>query len=212
MIRKALTAIAALTFLAPLSAQAKTKLNYGTELELEVFNDDQSFVTFTPYVEREFPSGIYTGVELYNVHGDDDNESEFDLYLGYRGEAGLLSYDIYYYRYYLNQTGYDSDDLTAEVSDPLFGQLVGTTSLTSDLSGGWSGEQEVAYALPAGLELSAIYGVGELADDDDWEIGIAKSLNETTEVGFSFNNSETREEFLSFTLAFDASIDGIFGR
>jgi hypothetical protein len=102
--------------------------------------------------------------------------------------------------------------LTAEVSDPLFGQLVGTTSLTSDLSGGWSGEQEVAYALPAGLELSAIYGVGELADDDDWEIGIAKSLNETTEVGFSFNNSETREEFLSFTLAFDASIDGIFGR
>jgi uncharacterized protein (TIGR02001 family) len=62
---------------------------------LDAQTQTQDGPAFQPYLEVEFPPGFYVGAWLSNVDfGDDTDTLETDLYLGFRGEAALFSYDV----------------------------------------------------------------------------------------------------------------------
>jgi uncharacterized protein (TIGR02001 family) len=164
-----------------------------------------------PYVEVGFPSGFYLGVWASNVDFGDDNRVEIDLYAGFRNEVGRLSYDLSYYRYYYDGTGFDSDELILALGVSATDRLSVALELSSDLDGGSTVTPGFAYALPAGLELSANWDINS-DESESWDIGVGRSLGDTVSVDLRWYDATTVEDGrVAVTLSWDSDLSTLFG-
>jgi uncharacterized protein (TIGR02001 family) len=167
---------------------------------------------FQPYVEMEHSSGLYLGVWMSTIDGDlggfsSDDSVEIDMYLGYRGEAGGLSYDIGYTRYFYDDSGNCCGEATLALDYALGEQLGMTTSFAADLEGGASVTQGFAYALPAEFELSGefTHNNEDYGDYNDWNLGVGKSLGEAVWVDLRYHDSDETEPLYALTVSFETS-------
>lgn len=137
-----------------LAAAQELKFSGGATLATKYIADgieQTKGAAIQPWIEGEI-AGFYFGAWLSNVDkallGGDSVET--DLYLGYRGEAGMFGYDIGYTHYYYNKSG------------SCCGQIIGSVSIapTDALSMG----VRVAYdpdAKVTNSRLTAGYAFGE---------------------------------------------------
>jgi uncharacterized protein (TIGR02001 family) len=145
---------------------------------LDAQTQTQDGPAFQPYLEVEFPPGFYVGAWLSNVDfGDDTDTLETDLYLGFRGEAALFSYDVKYYRYYYNETGYCCGEIEAGVEFPIYGPLTGAATYYSYLNGNYAVSAGLGLSLPGEFEVSGLWKTDTV--DETWDIGVSKYLTET---------------------------------
>ncbi len=137
-----------------LAAAQELKFSGGATLATKYIADgieQTKGAAIQPWIEGEI-AGFYFGAWLSNVDaGPSASDSvETDLYLGYRGEAGMFGYDIGYTHYYYNKSG------------SCCGQIIGSVSIapTDALSMG----VRVAYdpdAKVTNSRLTAGYAFGE---------------------------------------------------
>ncbi|WP_341365675.1 hypothetical protein [Yoonia sp. BS5-3] len=189
-------------------AVAAENLTFGTDLELEV-DDTNSTLTLTPSLEYTSDIGIYIGADLSNEDSETDDYG-VSTYVGYAGEFGLMSYDLYYGRYYLNETGDDGQEAIVTIGYPVFGGLSGSTALTSDLEETETITQGFAYALPASYELSGAYEFSEEGDDDSWDVGLSKTLTEAVSLDWRYYDSDAGPESFAMTVSFASDVAGWF--
>lgn len=211
--------MAAAVILVPGAGVAQDVTTYfGAALTSDYISGGYSYSdgpAFQPYVEMEHTSGLYLGVWMSTIDGDlggfsSDDSVEIDLYLGYRGEAGGLGFDVSYYRYFYSDTGNCCGEAIVAIDYALGESLAMTTSLATDFDGGGSITQGFAYALPADFELSGEFtwnneGYG---DYNDWNLGIGKSLTDTVSVDLRYHDSDETEPLYALTVSFDTSFGG----
>ncbi|PJI85743.1 hypothetical protein BC777_2089 [Yoonia maricola] len=196
------------TFIVPQIGTADT-LTFGTDLELEVDNDN-STITATPYLEYATNFGVYVGADVSNEDSDTDDYS-VSAYIGYGGEVGLFTYDLYYGHYYLNETGDDGEEVIATLGYPVFGGLTMETALISDLDDTESLEQSFYYALPAAYEISGAYEFVDGEHTDDWDLGVSKTLTEEIALDLRYYDSEDDSPSVAMTVSYATDVAGLFG-
>jgi hypothetical protein len=184
-------------------------LTFGTDLELEADNDN-STITVTPYLEYATSFGVYVGADVSNEDSDEDDYSA-SAYVGYAGEAGLISYDLYYGSYYLNETGDDGEEVVLTVGYPVFGGLTMSTALISDLDEDESVEQGFAFALPAAYEISGAYEFAEEDDTDSWDLGVSKTQTEEVSLDARYYDSEDGSASVAMTVSYATDVAELFG-
>lgn len=171
-------------------------------------------------------SGLYVGTWVSNVNYGDDISYEHDIYFGFSGEAGAVSYDVgyLYYNYddFAPNEGTDFADIYASVGIAGFsitGYVLAHTE--RDEAAGESfdfGETfyiSTDYALEVAPELELGFHLGYHNDGDfnkafngvaedymDYNVTLAKG-------GFSFMASKTDidEDEVAFVVAYSMDID-----
>ena len=198
--------------LAASAAQAQTTVSVGAALTSDYVSSGETQTdggpALQPYVEVGFPSGFYLGVWASNVDFGDDNRAEIDLYAGFRNEVGRLSYDLSYYRYYYDATGFDSEELILALGVAATDSLSVALELSTDLDGGSTVTPGLAYSLPADLELSANWEINN-DETESWDIGLSRSLTDTVSVDVRWYDATTVEDGrVSVTLSWDTDLFG----
>jgi hypothetical protein len=188
---------------------AADTLTFGTDLELEV-DDDNSTITTTPYLEYTSSSGIYVGADISNEESDEDDYS-VSAYVGYAGDVGLISSDLYYGHYYLNETGDDGEEAILSVGYPVFGGLTMAPAVITDLEETESLEQSFAFPLPASYEISGAYEFAEEDDTDSWDLGVSKTLTDSVSLDWRYYDSEDGDESLAMTVSYATDVADLFG-
>lgn len=196
------------------SAMAQDLSVYGgAELEFAFDEDGPGTGTnsyLKGYLEVE-SNGFYAG--LWAKIADEAAANRADPYLGYRNEtAGGISYDIYYYRYnYINDSASNYGELTLSLGAPVGDKLSVSLDLAYDpenkLGNAYVG---AAFAASDRLELSANYGVYEVADaasESEWDIGATWSLTDETAVDLRYyDGSEYVGSYVGLSLTWDSTL------
>lgn len=206
-------AFAALALTAGGAAAQDLSVYGGGELELAFDEDGPDTGTnsyLKAYLEME-SRGFYAGIWAKIANNDLSNRA--DLYLGYRNElASGLSYDVSYYRYtYVNDTASNYGELILSLGMPLGDRLSATLDLAYDpensLGNAYVG---AAYAAADKLEISANYGVYEVADaasEREWDFGATWSLSDETAVDLRYyDGSEYAGSYVGLSLTWDSTL------
>lgn len=209
---RSLYAASVLAIGAATGAHAQTTVSVGAALTSDYVSSGETQTdggpALQPYVELGFASGFYLGVWASNVDFGDDNRAEIDLYAGFRNEVGRLSYDLAYYRYYYDATGFDSEELVLALGVAATDTLSLALELSTDLDGGTSVTPGFAYALPGDFELSANWEINS-DETESWDIGLARSLTDTVSVDLRWHDATTVDEGrVSVTLSWDTDLFG----
>lgn len=196
------------------SASAEDLIVYGGA-ELEFTNNEDGIDTGTDsylrgYLEAE-TNGLYAG--LKGKVSNESIENRLDAYFGYRSETGGgLSYDFGYYRYtYTNDSASNYGELYLSLGMPFGDKLSTTLDLAYDpdnkLGNAYVG---AAFAATDKLEISANYGVYEVADaasEREWDFGATWSLSDETAVDLRYyDGSEYETSYVGLKLTWDSTL------
>lgn len=191
---KAISAATALA--AVVSAQAETSANVTVSNNyiwrgLTQTTDEPAISGGIDYASD---SGFYAGTWVSNVQyaSDDAFSYEHDLYLGYSGEAGSVSYDFGYLYYNYNEgTGFDFGEIYGTVG-------VGGASVSLYLLANTEAEEsdfddedgdEADFGFGSAYYISADYGFDL---NDDWSMGLHIGYHDGDFVhAFNFGDGET---------------------
>lgn len=133
---------------------------------------------FQPFLEVEFSPGFYVGAWMSNVDfGDDTDSIETDLYVGFRGETEWFDYDVAYFRYFYNETGYCCGEVKAFVDFPVYGPVSGLVGYNSYLNGSYALSAGLGLSLPQEFEITGVYKSDGI--ENNWNVGVSKYLTET---------------------------------
>lgn len=206
-------AMAALALTAGGASAQDMSVYGGAELEFTVDEDGPdtgSNSYLSAYLELE-ARGFYAGI--WGQIADDDLANEVDLYLGYRNElANGVSYDVGYTRYiYPNDGGDCCGELTLSLGAPVGEQLSLTLDVAYDPESKLGNAYvEAAYAASDKLEISANYGVYEVADaasEREWDLGATWSLTDETAVDLRYyDGSEYAGSYVGLSLTWDSTL------
>ena len=143
-------------------------------------------------------SGFYAGTWVGSLSAEDDDGfggSEVDLYFGYGGESGAVSYDVgYIYYAYPSQDNTDFGEIYGSVGIGAFsGGLALTTNNGSANDGAQFAEGDLYYHVGVAGDLSA-----------DWTIGF-------TIGGYVYDDpaddGSTLDDYIHYNLDFGTSTD-----
>jgi uncharacterized protein (TIGR02001 family) len=147
---------------------------------------------FQPWIEAGY-SGFYAGLWASNTSRSITGSSaEVDVYLGYRGEAGPLSFDIGYARYYYVNPSADCCgeailSLGFAATESLdFGLRVARDPVADYVS--TSGTVEFAVTDKVGL--NGEYGSVSNGGQDYWSVGATYAFNDSFAVSASWNDTD----------------------
>lgn len=190
----------------PVAAQELTVYG-GAALQFTAYPDSETKSDLNGYVELEF-SGIYGGIWAETSSQSDANE--VDLYLGYRGEAGALSYDISYTRYFYPN---DGGDCCGEVGLVLGYAVTEQVSLGTEFYVDPVNDTNSAYltfdvSATDQISISGEYGTydegfGRFAE---WDLGVGYALGEETSLELRYYKGEEYDGYVRLQLAWDTTI------
>jgi uncharacterized protein (TIGR02001 family) len=207
------TAVALLALTTGGAMAQDTSVYGGAKLEF-TFDEDGPDTGTNSYVKGylEVEShGFYAGI--WAKIADDDLANRADPYIGYRGElASGVTYDVGYYRYnYVNDSASNYGELTLSLGMPLGDKLSATLDLAYDpdneLGNAYVG---AAFAASDKLEISANYGVYEVADaasEAEWDIGATWALNDETGLDLRYyDGTDYAGSYVGLSLAWDGTL------
>jgi len=212
--KRALIAVAILALGGPALAE-EPQAFFGATITsnylLDGLTQTQDGPAFQPYLEVEFPPGFYVGAWLSNVDfGDGTDRIETDLYLGFRGETELFAYDLTYFRYYYDETGYCCEEFEAEVDFAIYGPVSGTVGYYNYLNSNYAVSGGLGLALPEEFELSGLYktdGTGST-----WDIGVSRDLTDTIRADLRYHDASYADSNVVVSLKWDTRWNDVFGR
>ncbi|MFG6083073.1 TorF family putative porin [Paracoccus litorisediminis] len=207
----------------PAAAMAEGETYVGLSLDSDYVIWSQRQNDHSPalqgYVEHDFASGLYAGVWFsqvdYEAFGLDDN-AEIDVYLGYRGTAGKLRYDLSYYMYYYDDYGYDSSDIVAEFAYSLTDKFALGAKINARQDGVNGGAYyygpTAEYVVNETTVIDAAFGDNTLDHRTHWNAGIVHRLGDTVSVEGRYYDSSSEKGFLTLGIAFDTTLSNLLGK
>ena len=155
-----------------------------------------------PYAEVGV-GGFYAGVWASNVRFEDsDDRVEVDLYAGFAGEAGPLSYDAGYARYFYNRSGDCCGEFLLGLElQAAHGARFGTDLAYDHTSEIWAASIGAGYMFPMGLDVSAEVG-REQGSHNFWSVGAGLDLNPNTSVDLRVHDTNITSPRLVASVAF----------
>lgn len=167
---------------------------------------------FQPYVEFGY-MGFYAGIWASNVDGnlasgDPDDHAEIDVYAGYRGEAGAISYDIGYFRYFYDHSGDCCGELIGSIGYSV------TESISMTTVAFWDPEtdaaavqQKFSVALPSDFSLSGDVKLRNQDGRTSWTLGVGKSLGDVG-LDLRYHDSDVSDPVYTLGLSWGTSFGG----
>ena len=153
-------------------------------------------LAFQPWIEGEI-NGFYFGAWMSNVDktllGGDSVET--DLYVGYRGEAGILSYDVGYTRYYYNKSGNCCGDLHLALGVAATDKLTLGTKIKHNPSKSTNPAKQsnlsvsADYAFTDQFSMGAIYGKVTKGGMKYWSVGASYALSDAFAIGLTYHDT-----------------------
>lgn len=162
-------------------------------------------------IDWDSGAGFYVGTWASNVGGtfidntatpavSNDAENEVDIYAGYAGEAGGLSYDISYWLF-----RYTQEDFFPDYEELALGLGYGPVSFTfvQAFDVGFTPEDSPYYAIAYDGSISESVGfnitIGHWdldngADYTHYDATITKSFNDVWEMGFGVSDNNTDDD------------------
>jgi uncharacterized protein (TIGR02001 family) len=135
---------------------------------------------FQPWVEVEHSSGFYYGLWASNVDGPTlgtADSVEVDVYAGYRGSAGAVSYDIGYFRYLYDDSGDCCGELILNLGYSIGDRLSMNTVLFWDPeTDGAAIQQKASFDLGNDFSVSGDVKARNNGGHTSWTLGVGKSL------------------------------------
>jgi uncharacterized protein (TIGR02001 family) len=175
--------------------------------------------TLQAYAEHNLASGLYFGTFLSGVDFSEfglEDKVEYDLYAGYRGAAGKLSYDIGYYRYYFNELGFDSDEIWLKANYAATDTVTVGANLRHHFSGRFNDEWLYGPTFKVALsEVTSVDGAvmaNTLDDAVDWNVGLRQQLSPTVSASLRYYDSSFDEGFVAAAISFDTSLSALFAQ
>jgi uncharacterized protein (TIGR02001 family) len=169
------------------------------------------------YFETNLDNGIYFGTWAsqvdFSAFGSSDN-AEIDLYAGYRGGFGKISYDIAYFRYYYDKSGFDSDEVWLKADYNISEKAKVGTNLRHLFHGIFA--DEWMYGPSFGLALSektALNGsltFNTLNKDVTWDLALRQQLTDTLSAKATYYDSNSDGGKIAVSLNWDTSINSLF--
>jgi len=206
MIRSLSVALALSGLALPAAAQELTVYG-GAALQFHAYPDADTKSDLNGYIELE-ASGFYAG-----IWGETSSESlanEVDLYLGYRGEAGALSYDVSYTRYFYPN---DGGDCCGEVGLVLGYAVSDRVTLGTEFYVDPANDTNSAYltfdvAATDQLSISGSAGTYDAGFGrfSEWDMGVGYALGEETSLELRYYKGEEYEGYVRLQLAWDTTI------
>ena len=191
-------------------AQAFLGATVTSNYLIDALTQTQDGPAFQPYLEIEFSPGFYIGAWLSNVDfGDGTDRIETDLYLGFRGETTLFAYDLTYFRYYYDETGFCCEEFIAELDFPIYGPVSGSASYHSYLNSLYAVSGGLTLALPNDFELSGLYKTDTV--DDTWNIGISRAFTDTISADLRYHDASYTDATVVVSLNWDTRWNDVFG-
>lgn len=185
----------------PITATAaEVSLSYGATLTSEYVSSGVRYsdgVAFQPYVELGF-GAFYAGAYATNADVDFAGyDREAGLSLGYRGEAGSLSYDLSVNYYFFGGDPVPVDAYaefvasgTLAASDTIY--VTGTVAYAPDFEGTNASLRVDYYTAVEGLSLDATFGNydDETSNWTYWSAGATYQISDTVGVGLAYHDSK----------------------
>ena len=156
-----------------------------------------------PFVEVGV-GGFYAGVWASNVRfGDGSGDRvEVDLYAGFAGSAGALSYDIGYARYFYNRSGDCCGEILLGLElDAPFGAQFGTDLAYDHTDRNWAASVGAGYMFPTGLNVSAEAGRVQRSHNF-WNVGAGMDLKPQTSVDVRLHDTNITSPRVVASVAF----------
>ncbi|MGY6411876.1 MAG: TorF family putative porin [Alkalilacustris sp.] len=155
-----------------------------------------------PFVEVGV-GGFYAGVWASNVRFPDSRDRvEVDVYAGFAGVAGPVSYDIGYARYIYNRSGDCCGEILLGLElDAPFGARFGTDLAYDHRARNWAGSVGAGYVFPGGVNVSAEVG-REQGSHNFWNVGAGLDLNPQTSVDLRVHDTNITSPRLVASVAF----------
>jgi uncharacterized protein (TIGR02001 family) len=184
----------------------ETSFSFGAAVVSEYVSDGIQYsdgVAFQPYVELGF-GGAYAGAYTTNVDPDlTSADRETGLSLGYRGEAGRVSYDVSlnYYMYseaFADTPVNDSAEAVASgsfaVSDSFY--LTGEISIAPEYDQTGLSLRADYYTAVEGLSLNATFGRNETnyGDWNYWSAGATYTIQDKWGLSLAYHDSNVNED------------------
>lgn len=176
---------------------------------------------FQAYVEPSY--GIfYAGVWMSTLDGAlggivDEDDMEFDLYVGVRPEFGNLALDFGYVRYLYNEGGDCCGEFYAKGTYTFTEQFSAGGELYYDPDGDTVyGVANAAVVLPYDVTLSGAVGTWLDDSDDtiDWNVGLSYTFADTFTVDGRYHDSDNPDHHGRFvvTLSVDTTLSALRGK
>jgi uncharacterized protein (TIGR02001 family) len=192
-------------------ARAFVGATLTTDYVLDGLSQTRGDPALQPYLEVEFPSGLYVGAWLSNVDfGDGTDTIETDLYVGLRGRAGDLGFDVTLFQYFYDVTGYCCGELVAALDFPIFGAVSGSAAYHSFLDGNYAVEGGLGLALPYAFDVSGTYKTDSIGET--WTIGLSRRLSDTLSADLRYHDASYADATTTFSLSWDTEWAALFGR
>ncbi|MDX5358837.1 MAG: TorF family putative porin [Rhodobacterales bacterium] len=184
-----------------LAAAQELKFSAGATLASQYVADgieQTKGIAFQPWVEGEI-GGFYFGAWLSNTDkAIVGSSSEIDLYVGYRGEVGMFSYDVGYTRYYYQNPKVDCcGDIIVQLGlAPTDKLSLGTKvkynpSKSTNPTKAYNLSISADYALTDKFSMGAVYGKVTKGGMKYWSVGGSYAINDDLALGLSWNDTNT---------------------
>lgn len=201
--------VATLLAALPGFAQAETEiivggaLNFGFDPEDGMKHTDTTAEGFIEAGINGFHGGLWAG----SLDGDPDDDFEYELSLGYGGEAGSFGYDGTFTGYFLDSSGHDHTGFGLELSYALSEQFTAIGFAEMDLdSGDLDREIALEFAPTAALTFWAMVGQSDADDNIYTEIGTGYAFNDLAGVELLYEDSDNGAPAITASLVFETSI------
>jgi uncharacterized protein (TIGR02001 family) len=200
-------ALALLALSVPATAQDFT-INSGYALTSTYMEYGRPFgsprASIQGYSEIE-TNGFYLGGAFASVRsGPDRLESE--LYAGYRNTVGALSYDLFYSRYFYNQTGNCCGEVTLALDYAApFGMTFGTDLVYEHTNSFYVASVSAGYDFNTMVGVSAEFGRVE-SSHNFWNLGVTVTPMANTAIDLRYHDSDGDKDRLVGTLSYDFSL------
>lgn len=199
------TALATLLVAPAVASAQEVTLSYGATLTSRYLAsgiEQTTGAAFQPWLEVDV-SGFYAGVWASNTDAAiTGSDYEIDLYAGYRGEAGVFTYDIGYARYFytspsMNCCGEIILSLGVAPNDKLgmgvrFALDPQTDVLNSSINFG--------YAFTDAFSVAAEIGSISKGGHDYYSIGASYALTDTLAITASWNDTTITNDLVVVSL------------
>lgn len=212
------TSVLALSIALPgVAAAQQLKFSGGATLASQYVADgieQTKGLAFQPWIEGEI-GGFYFGAWGSNTDkAIVGSSSEIDLYFGYRGEAGMLSYDIGYTRYYyqgpkLDCCGDLSLGLGISPTDQLsLGfKIKHNPSKSTNPTKASNLSVSADYAITDKFAIGATYGKITKGGMKYWSVGGSYALTDSLGLGLTWHDTSTTKGLAVLALDYSFSFN-----
>lgn len=193
----------------PQGALAEPEVTVGGAFTLGLDDSlDHASTTFEAFVEYG-NQGFHAGLWVGSLYQDPTDDFEYELSLGYGGEAGSFFYDVSAIGYFLSDSGYQSTGIGLELGTEFAPGMSGALYVEADTdTGDLVGELSLESAINDKFTVWGMIGTSEADANDYAELGVSYAINDSVGLEAVYEDANDGAAAFSISLVFETGLLG----